>query len=123
MPHHPSRRRLLLVLGAVLLVLGAVNVADKYGPHHTGLIAGPIVALALVLLARRAGLTWHDLGLSRRAGMRVGAHRRAQDRRRNRQGIQRLARRIGASARVRLRQRLRASGRGFDHAGRHTGWV
>ena len=50
----------------MLLVLVAVNVADKYGPHHTGLIAGPIVALALVLLARRAGLTWHDLGLSKR---------------------------------------------------------
>ena len=66
MPPHPSRRRLFLVLGAVLLVLAAVNVADKYGPHHTGLIAGPIVALALVLLARRAGLTWHDLGLSKR---------------------------------------------------------
>src|SRR5690242_8453868 len=66
MPEHPSRRRLLLVLGAVLIVLAAVNVADKYGPRHTGLIAGPIVALVLVLLARRAGLTWHDLGLSRR---------------------------------------------------------
>jgi len=50
----------------VLVVLVAVNVADKYGPHHTGLIAGPIVALVLVLLARRAGLTWHDLGLSKR---------------------------------------------------------
>ncbi|WP_030434359.1 CPBP family intramembrane glutamic endopeptidase [Actinoplanes subtropicus] len=66
MPDHPSRRRLLLVLGAVLIVLAAVNVADKYGPPHTGLIAGPVVALALVLLARRAGLTWHDLGLSKR---------------------------------------------------------
>jgi membrane protease YdiL (CAAX protease family) len=50
----------------VLIVLAAVNVADKYGPPHTGLIAGPVVALALVLLARRAGLTWHDLGLSKR---------------------------------------------------------
>jgi uncharacterized protein len=62
----PSRRRLALVLGAVIMVLAAVNVADKYGPHHTGLVAGPVVALALVLLARRAGLSWHDLGLSRR---------------------------------------------------------
>src|SRR5436309_1931145 len=62
----PSRRRLLLVLGAVLVVLAAVNVTDKYGPRHTGLVAGPLVAVVLVLLARRAGLTWHDLGLSRR---------------------------------------------------------
>ncbi|GIF16080.1 membrane protease YdiL (CAAX protease family) [Actinoplanes teichomyceticus] len=63
---HPSGRRLALVFGAVLAILAAVNVADKYGPHHTGLVAGPVVALALVLIARRAGLTWHDLGLSRR---------------------------------------------------------
>ncbi|AEV83724.1 abortive infection protein [Actinoplanes sp. SE50] len=63
---HPSRRRLAVILGAVLAILAAVNVADKYGPHHTGLVAGPTVALALVLLARRAGLSWHDLGLSRR---------------------------------------------------------
>lgn len=65
-PSHPSRRRLSLVFGAVLVVLGAVNVADKFGPRHTGLVAGPLVALGLVLLARRAGLSWHDLGLSRR---------------------------------------------------------
>jgi uncharacterized protein len=63
---HPSRRRLGLVFGAVLVILGAVNVADRYGPAHTGLVAGPLVALGLVLLARRAGLSWHDLGLSRR---------------------------------------------------------
>jgi membrane protease YdiL (CAAX protease family) len=63
---HPSRRRLGFVLGAVLLVLAAVNVADRFGPRHTGLVAGPVVALGLVLIARRAGLSWHDLGLSRR---------------------------------------------------------
>ena len=63
---HPSRRRLGLVLGAVVVVLAAVNVADKFGPRHTGLVAGPLVALGLVLLCRRAGLSWHDLGLSRR---------------------------------------------------------
>ncbi|WP_433789009.1 lysostaphin resistance A-like protein [Actinoplanes sp. CA-252034] len=60
-----SRPRLLLVLGAVVAVLVTVNVANKYGPPGTGLVAGPVVALGLVLFARRAGLTWHDLGLSR----------------------------------------------------------
>jgi len=50
----------------VLVILAAVNVADKYGPRHTGLVAGPLVAVGLVLLARQAGLSWHDLGLSRR---------------------------------------------------------
>ncbi|GID29360.1 CPBP family intramembrane glutamic endopeptidase [Paractinoplanes brasiliensis] len=59
-------RRLFLLLGAVVLILAAVNVADKFGPRHTGLVAGPLVAVILLLLARRAGLTWHDLGLSRR---------------------------------------------------------
>jgi uncharacterized protein len=61
-----SRRRLLLVFGAVLVVLAAVNVAATYGPRHTGLVAGPLVAAGLVLLARQAGLSWHDLGMSRR---------------------------------------------------------
>jgi membrane protease YdiL (CAAX protease family) len=65
-PTHPSRRRLAVVLAAILAILVTVNVADKYGPHHTGLVAGPLMALVLVLLARRAGLNWHDLGLSRR---------------------------------------------------------
>lgn len=63
---HPSRKRLILLFGAVLVVLAAVNIADKYGPHHTGLVAGPVVAFGLILLGRRAGLTWHDLGMSKR---------------------------------------------------------
>jgi uncharacterized protein len=64
-PETFSRRRLGLVLGAVLAVLAAVNVADRFGPPGTGLVAGPLVALGLVLLARRAGLSWWELGLSR----------------------------------------------------------
>jgi membrane protease YdiL (CAAX protease family) len=48
------------------VILVAVNVANKYGPPHTGLVAGPLVALGLVLLGRRVGLSWHDLGMSRR---------------------------------------------------------
>ena len=65
-PPHLTGRRLGLVLGAILAVLAAVNIADRYGPAHTGLVAGPLVAFGLVLLGRRAGLTWYDLGLSRR---------------------------------------------------------
>jgi membrane protease YdiL (CAAX protease family) len=65
-PQPVPRRRVALVLGAVVVVLVAVNVANKYGPAGTGLIAGPVVALGLLALARRAGLTWHDLGLSPR---------------------------------------------------------
>ncbi|MEU4688895.1 CPBP family intramembrane glutamic endopeptidase [Actinoplanes sp. NPDC023714] len=61
-----SGRRLGFILGAVVVVLVAVNVANKFGPPGTGLVAGPLVALGLLLLGRRAGLTWHDLGLSPR---------------------------------------------------------
>ncbi|MET3425632.1 membrane protease YdiL (CAAX protease family) [Actinoplanes tereljensis] len=64
-PIERPRLRLALLLGAVVLVLAAVNVADKFGPQHTGLVAGPVVALLLVLIARRAGLSWRDLGMSR----------------------------------------------------------
>ncbi|MEU4620625.1 CPBP family intramembrane glutamic endopeptidase [Actinoplanes sp. NPDC023801] len=60
-----THRRLLLVLGAVVAILAVVNVANKYGPSGTGLVAGPLVAVILVVLGRRAGLSWHDLGLSR----------------------------------------------------------
>lgn len=48
-----------------LVLLVAVNLAISFGPAKIGLVAGPAVAVVLVGLARRMGLTWHDLGLSR----------------------------------------------------------
>jgi membrane protease YdiL (CAAX protease family) len=76
LPGHPSSRGLALLLGAVLAILAAVNVAGTYGPPRTELVLGPLVALGLVLLARRAGLSWHDLGPSGRtflSGLRYAA--------------------------------------------------
>lgn len=51
---------------AVLGVLVSVNVLREYGTAGAGLIVGPVVAVLLLVLARRSGLTWADLGLSRR---------------------------------------------------------
>lgn len=48
-----------------LALLVAVNLVTSFGPAKIGLVAGPAVAIVLVGLARRMGLTWHDLGLSR----------------------------------------------------------
>jgi membrane protease YdiL (CAAX protease family) len=62
--------RFVAVMGAVLAVLAGVNVVNTFGPIGSGLILGPVVATALVVLARRCGLTWHDLGLSRRTLVR-----------------------------------------------------
>lgn len=64
------RRRFAITLTVVLGVLLAVNILRKFGPVNAGLIAGPIAAVALILLARKHGLTWHDLGLSRRTWLR-----------------------------------------------------
>jgi CAAX protease family protein len=58
--------RFAITIAAVLAVLTAVNVLLRFGPPHLGLVLGPAVALVLVLLARRHGLTWDHLGLSRR---------------------------------------------------------
>jgi membrane protease YdiL (CAAX protease family) len=54
------------VLVTIIAVLAIVNVVNKFGPIGTGLIVGPVVAAGLISLGRRWGLTWHDLGLSRR---------------------------------------------------------
>jgi membrane protease YdiL (CAAX protease family) len=61
-----SRWRLAAAIAAVVLLLAVVNVLEKFGPRHTGLILGPAVAVVLVVLARRHGLTWDCLGLSPR---------------------------------------------------------
>ncbi|GAA4895425.1 CPBP family intramembrane metalloprotease [Stackebrandtia albiflava] len=63
-------RRVLTVLAVVVAALAAVSVANRLGPGHTGTVVEPVVALGLILLARRSGLTWHDLGLSRRTWWR-----------------------------------------------------
>jgi uncharacterized protein len=49
----------------VVVVLVFVNLLRQFGPGGTGLVLGPPVAIALVILARRSGLSWEDLGLAR----------------------------------------------------------
>lgn len=61
--HH--RRFAAAVAGVVLVLVGA-NLLRHYGPAGTGLVLGPTVAVGLVILARRLGLSWEDLGLARR---------------------------------------------------------
>ncbi|PXY22891.1 abortive infection protein [Prauserella muralis] len=63
----PGRLRQILALGLVLALLVGVHLITKLGPPGIGLVAGPAVAVVLVGVARRLGLSWHDLGLSRRS--------------------------------------------------------
>jgi membrane protease YdiL (CAAX protease family) len=69
-----SARWRLVAATAVVLVVGvAFNVAEHL--YRLPLWAGPVTALGLVLLARAAGLTWAQLGLSRQrlsSGLRWG---------------------------------------------------
>jgi len=70
------RGRIVATLAAVLLLLAGTRMALAFGPVGTGLVAGPVTAVILVLLARRAGLSWDDLGLARgavRRGVRWAA--------------------------------------------------
>jgi membrane protease YdiL (CAAX protease family) len=46
----------------VVAILVLVNVADVLVPH-AALILGPVGAVGLIAIARRAGLDWHALGL------------------------------------------------------------
>lgn len=66
------RRITIAALAAAVALLLIANIAISVGPVGTGLVTGPLVALILVVVARRAGLSWDDLGLSRRR-LRRGA--------------------------------------------------
>jgi membrane protease YdiL (CAAX protease family) len=52
----------------------AVAVAGRFGPPRTMLVAGPLGALLLLLLARSAGLSADDVGLDRRSYRRGAAY-------------------------------------------------
>jgi membrane protease YdiL (CAAX protease family) len=63
-------------LAAVLVVLVAANVWVDVGPRRAHLWTQPAAAVLLLLLGRRAGLSWSELGLGGRelgAGAVVGA--------------------------------------------------
>lgn len=69
-PPSGARWRVLSAIGAVLFLGLAFNVAEHV--YRLPLWAGPVLALGLVVLARVAGLTWDQLGMSRerlRAGL------------------------------------------------------
>jgi hypothetical protein len=51
-----------------------LSVGRTYGPANSGLVLGPVAAVLLVLFSRRRGLTWSDLGLSRRTWVRGAAY-------------------------------------------------
>ena len=70
------RRHFAAVVGAVLALMASVNLFDHFGSARVGLVLGPAVAAALVVLSRRSGLTWDDLGLARhswRRGLLIAA--------------------------------------------------
>jgi uncharacterized protein len=57
-------------LASVLVLLGVLLVGRTYGPASGGLVLGPVAAAVLVAVGRRRGLSWSDLGLSRRTWAR-----------------------------------------------------
>ena len=52
-------------IAVVLLVLVLTNVWVHLGPGRVHVVTGPLAALLLLGVARRAGLTWQELGLAR----------------------------------------------------------
>ena len=65
-------RPLALVTTVGLLVL--IPIAGRFGPRHTLLVAGPLGAVALLLVGRLAGLSAADVGLGRRSWRRGAAY-------------------------------------------------
>jgi membrane protease YdiL (CAAX protease family) len=57
----------------VVAVLASVNMLDVFGPTATSLVLGVPVTAGLILLSRRSGLSWADLGLARHTWRRGGA--------------------------------------------------
>jgi uncharacterized protein len=65
-----------VALAVVVLVLAATNVWVHVGPRRVHLVTGPLAAGLLLLVGRRAGLSWSELGLGRlelARGVVVGA--------------------------------------------------
>jgi membrane protease YdiL (CAAX protease family) len=61
-------------LAITVVVVVLVGVAEWTGPQHTSLVAGPLGAVLLLLLARLAGLSADDLGLGRGSLARGAAY-------------------------------------------------
>jgi membrane protease YdiL (CAAX protease family) len=59
------RGHFFALLGGVVAVLASVNMLDVFGPTATSLVLGLPVTIGLVVLSRRSGLSWADLGLAR----------------------------------------------------------
>ncbi|MGA5300002.1 lysostaphin resistance A-like protein [Nucisporomicrobium flavum] len=74
MTAEPSKRWVSPAAAVVVTVgyMAATSAAGRFGPQGTMLLAGPLGALLLLLLARAAGLGADDVGLGRRA-LRCGA--------------------------------------------------
>jgi uncharacterized protein len=62
--------RFAAALGVVVALMVAVNVMREFGPAGIGLVVGPVAAAGFLLVGRLSGLSWADLGLSRRTWAR-----------------------------------------------------
>jgi membrane protease YdiL (CAAX protease family) len=67
----PGRGPACAVAALAAILVGA-NLAAKFTPTWADLLIGPAATAALLLVARRRGLTWDELGLARR-NLRTGA--------------------------------------------------